>query len=148
MQSSDRAPFHSGLLRWVRDLNTAYRGQPSLFEMDFDPAGFEWVDCNDIQRSVISFIRHGKNPDNMLLFVCNFTPVPRANYRVGVPLDCYWKELLNSDAALYGGSGQGNEGGVDTTLLPIHGRPFSVNLTLPPLSVVVFEPETRGADGN
>lgn len=108
----------------------------------------QWVDCNDIQRSVISFIRRGKNPDNMLLFVCNFTPVPRANYRVGVPLDCCWKELLNSDAPVYGGSGQGNEGGVNTAPLPIHGPPFSVNLTLPPLSVVVFQPETRGADGN
>jgi len=136
-------PFHSGLLRWVRDLNTFYRGQPSLFEVDFDAAGFEWVDGSDSQRSVISFLRKGKNTRDTLLFVCNFTPVPRHNYRVGVPLDCHWQEMLNSDAPLYGGSGQGNIGGMTASPLPIHGRPYSLNLTLPPLGVVVFKPEGR-----
>lgn len=139
--SSEPSPLHSGLLRWVRDLNTCYRGQPALFEIDFAPEGFEWIDCNDFQRSVISFIRHGKRRDNMLLFVCNFTPVPRANYRVGAPLEGHWREILNSDAPLYGGSGQGNQGGLETAPLPIHGRPFSLNMTLPPLGVVVFQPE-------
>jgi 1,4-alpha-glucan branching enzyme len=138
-------PFHSGLLRWIRDLNTFYRGQPSLFEVDFDSSGFEWVDGRDSQRSVICFIRKGKKPADMTLFVCNFTPVPRHNYRVGVPVDCHWREMLNSDAPLYGGSGQGNIGGVMTTPLPIHGRPYSLSLTLPPLGVVVFQPEVRDA---
>jgi len=138
-------PFHSGLLRWVRDLNTFYRGQPSLFEMDFDSTGFEWVDGSDSERSVVCFLRKGKNSINMTLFVGNFTPVPRHNYRVGVPLGCHWREMLNSDAPLYGGSGQGNIGGVAATPLPIHGRPYSLNLTLPPLGIVVFQPEVGDA---
>jgi 1,4-alpha-glucan branching enzyme len=138
-------PLHSGLLRWVRDLNTFYRGQPSLFEVDFDSSGFEWVDGSDSQRSVICFIRRGKKPVDVTLFVCNFTPVPRHNYRVGVPVDCLWREALNSDAPLYGGSGQGNIGGAAATPLPIHGRPYSLSLTLPPLGVVVFQPEVRDA---
>ncbi|HEY6342458.1 MAG TPA: 1,4-alpha-glucan branching protein GlgB [Bryobacteraceae bacterium] len=140
-----KQPYHSGLLRWVRDLNTLYRGEPSLFELDYDAAGFEWIDCNDSQRSVISFIRRARNRDDILVFVCNFTPVPRHNYRVGVPAGGYWKEVLNSDAPLYGGGGQGNEGGLNAAPLPIHGRPFSLNATLPPLGVVVFQPEVSGA---
>jgi 1,4-alpha-glucan branching enzyme len=115
--------YHSGLSRWVRDLNTFYRGQPSLFELDFDSSGFEWVDGSDSQRSVICFLRKGKRSGDLTLFACNFTPVPRHNYRVGVPLDCHWREVLNSDAPLYGGTGQGNIGGVTASPLPIHGRP-------------------------
>jgi 1,4-alpha-glucan branching enzyme len=138
-----KEPSHAGLKQWVRDLNTLYRGQPSLHETDFNPAGFEWVDCKDFQRSIISFLRRGRNPNDQLLFVCNFTPVVRENYRVGVPLGCYWKEMLNSDAALYGGSGQGNFGGLQAAPLPIHGRPFSLNMTLPPLGIVVFQPESH-----
>jgi 1,4-alpha-glucan branching enzyme len=133
-------PFHAGLRRWVRDLNTFYRGEPSLYEVDFDPSGFEWVDCNDFERSVVSFIRKGKSPNHVTLFDCNFTPVPRHNYRVGVPFDVEWKEVLNSDAPLYSGSGQGNMGGIPTSPLPIHGRPYSLNMTIPPLAVVVFRP--------
>ena len=138
-------PSHAGLKRWVRDLNTLYRGEPLLYAMDFTPAGFEWVDCKDFQRSIISFLRRGQNPNDQLLFVCNFTPVVRQNYRVGVPLEGYWKELLNSDAPLYSGSGQGNFGGLSTVPLPIHGRPFSLNMTLPPLGIVIFQPESRSA---
>jgi 1,4-alpha-glucan branching enzyme len=138
-----REPFHDGLRRWVRDLNTFYRGQPSLHDLDFDSTGFEWVDCRDFQRSIISFLRRGRNPNDRLLFVCNFTPELRQNYRVGVPWEGYWKETLNSDAPLYGGSGQGNFGGLSTVPLPIHGRPFSLNMTLPPLGIVVFKPESR-----
>lgn len=134
-------PFHSGLKRWVRDVNTVYRGQPALHQLDFDAAGFEWVDCTDWQRSVVSFVRRGQRPDDELLFVCNFTPVLRANYRVGVPRGGRWKEILNSDARLYGGSGQGNFGGLEAAPLPMHGRPFSLNMTLPPLGVVVFQPQ-------
>jgi 1,4-alpha-glucan branching enzyme len=135
-------PSHAGLKRWVRDLNTLYRGEPFLHTMDFNSAGFEWVDCKDFQRSIISFLRRGQNPNDQLLFVCNFTPVVRQNYRVGVPLEGYWKEILNSDAPLYGGSGQGNFGGLSTVPLPIHGRPFSLNMTLPPLGIVIFRPES------
>jgi 1,4-alpha-glucan branching enzyme len=141
-----REPFHAGLKRWVRDLNTLYRGEPLLHDLDFNPAGFEWVDCKDFQRSIISFLRRGRNPNDQLLFVCNFTPVLRQNYRVGVPWgEGHWKEILNSDAPLYGGSGQGNFGGLSAIPLPIHGRPFSLNMTLPPLGIVVFRPETRSA---
>jgi len=138
-------PLHAGLLRWVRDLNTTYRGQPALHELDFNSAGFEWVDCKDSQRSVVSFLRRGPAPDDQILFVCNFTPVVRENYRVGVPLGGVWREILNSDAPLYGGSGQGNLGGLTAIPLPIHGRPHTLNMTLPPLGIVAFQPETRGA---
>ncbi len=138
-------PLHAGLRRWVRDLNTLYRDAAALHELDFDPAGFEWVDCNDYQRSIISFLRRGRNPNDHLLFVCNFTPVVRQNYRVGVPREGFWKEALNSDAPLYGGTGQGNFGGLSAVPLPIHGRPFSLNMTLPGLGMVVFRPESRSA---
>jgi 1,4-alpha-glucan branching enzyme len=140
-----KKPFHAGLKRWVRDLNTLYRGQSSLHEYDFNPAGFEWVDCKDSQRSIISFLRRGRGAEDHILFVCNFTPVVRDNYRVGVPLEGSWREILNSDAALYGGSGQGNFGGLSTIPLPIHGRPFTLNMTLPPLGVVAFQPDSHGA---
>ena len=136
------APLHAGLQRWVRDLNTAYRGQPALYQRDFEAGGFTWVDCSDFQRSVISFLRRGQNPDDQLLFVCNFTPVVRANYRVGVPQHGSWNEILNSDAPLYGGSGQGNFGGLQAAPLPIHGQSFSLNMTLPPLAVLVFRHES------
>src|SRR5665213_111710 len=132
---------HAGLLRWVRDLNTLYRGQASLYEFDFDVAGFEWVDCKDSQRSIISFLRRGRRVEDQILFVCNFTPEVRENYRVGAPLEGTWKEILNSDAPLYGGSGQGNFGGLSTIPLPIHGRPFTLNVRLPPLGIVAFHPD-------
>ena len=135
-------PFHSSLGRWVRDLNTLYRGQPALHELDFDSGGFAWIDCSDVQRSVISFLRRGRNPADQLLFVCNFTPAVRENYRVGVPQQGLWKEVLNSDAPLYGGSGQGNFGGREAVPLPIHGHPFSLNMTLPPLGVLIYQPES------
>jgi 1,4-alpha-glucan branching enzyme len=138
-------PFHAGVLRWLHDLNTLYRGQPALYELDFDSAGFEWLDCNDAQRSVISFMRHGRQINRDLLIAYNFTPVPRYNYRIGVPCGGAWNELLNSDAVWYGGSGQGNLGRVEATPLPIHGRPFSLNVTLPPLGMIVFEPQS-GSD--
>jgi 1,4-alpha-glucan branching enzyme len=135
--------LHAGLRHWLGDLNGLYRTDPSL-QRDSDAAGFEWVDCNDAQRSVISFLRRGRKPNEQLLFVCNFTPVVRQNYRVGVPLEGLWKEILNSDAAIYGGSGQGNFGGLSAMPFPIHGRPFSLNMTLPPLGIVVFRPESSG----
>jgi len=137
-------PQHAGLQRWVRDLNTFYRGDPALYEADSEPSSFEWIDCNDTQRSVVSFLRRGRDPGDVLVFVCNFTPIPQHNYRVGTPCGGFWREALNSDAPLYGGSGQGNMGGMEATPLPIHGRPYSLNLTLPPLGIVVFRPEDRG----
>ena len=138
-------PLHAGLHRWVRDLNTLYRGQPSLHEFDFNAAGFEWVDCKDSQRSIISFLRRGPNPNDPVLFVCNFTPIGRENYGVGVPLEGSWREILNSDAPLYGGGGQGNLGGLSTVPLPIHGRPYTLNMKLPPLGIVVFQLDSRSA---
>ena len=136
-------PRHAGLKRLVRDLNTLYRGEPALHQVDFEQSGFEWIDCNDTQRSAVSFLRHGRNRTDTLLFVCNFTPVTRPNYRIGVPMAGFWKERLNTDAAIYGGSGQGNMGGVDSNPLPVHGRPHSLSITLAPLGVVVFEQPGR-----
>jgi 1,4-alpha-glucan branching enzyme len=130
---------HKALQRWVRDLNTTMRGEPALYELDSDPAGFEWVDCNDVARSVLSFLRKGRRAGDMLLFVCNFTPVPHHNYRVGAPAGGFWRETMNSDALLYGGSGQGNMGGVEASPLPMHGRPWSLSITVPPLATVVFK---------
>jgi len=132
-------PLHAGLKRWVRDLNTLYRGEPALHVHDFSGDGFEWIDCNDSEESVISFIRKGDAGDPVILAVVNFTPVTRHNYHVGVPSGGYWREVLNSDAELYGGSGQGNLGGVDAAPVGAHGRYHSLTITLPPLGVVVFK---------
>jgi 1,4-alpha-glucan branching enzyme len=131
---------HSGLQHWVRDLNRFYRDEPALYELDFDSAGFEWVDCNDVEHSVISLIRKGRSADHVIAVVCNFTPVTHFNYRIGVPQPGLWRELLNSDAKEYGGSGQGNLGGVKATPIPWHGRPYSLSITLPPLAAAFFKP--------
>jgi 1,4-alpha-glucan branching enzyme len=132
-------PRHAGLARWVEELNRFYRDEPALHERDFDPAGFEWIDFRDADRSVYAFVRKGRSVDDIILAVCNFTPVPRHNYRVGVPREGFWKECLNGDAREYGGSGQGNMGGAEAAPVAVHGRPFSLNLVLPPLSVVLFK---------
>ena len=132
---------HQGILRWVADLNRLYRREPALHERDADPAGFEWVDFSDVEKSVVSYLRRGRSADDVVLVACNFTPVPRYNYRVGIPFGGFWKEVLNSDATEYGGSGVGNLGGVEAEQVPAHGRPWSLPLTLPPLAAVVFTPE-------
>lgn len=132
-------PFHRGIKDWVRDLGHLYRNEPALYELDFSPDGFEWVDFHDWQQSIISFIRKGMERDKSILIVCNFTPVPRYNYLVGVPEKGFWKELLNSDSEFYGGSGMGNGGGAVTTSIPWNGRPYSLSLTLPPLSVLFLK---------
>jgi 1,4-alpha-glucan branching enzyme len=111
-------PLHSGVQNWVRDLNRFYRATPALYEADFSLDGFEWVDCNDNESSVLSFLRKGPASNDVVLVVCNFTPVARQNYRVGVPRGGMWRECLNSDAGFYGGSGQGNLGAVETSPLP------------------------------
>ena len=130
---------HSGLKRWVEDLNRLYRSQPALYQLDFEQAGFEWIDCNDVEHSVVSLIRKGRSGDDTVLVVCNFTPVTHFNYRVGVPHPGFWRELLNSDAREYGGSGQGNLGGVEAAPIPWHGRPYSLTFVLPPLATVFFK---------
>ncbi|MEM2205246.1 MAG: 1,4-alpha-glucan branching protein GlgB [Candidatus Hadarchaeales archaeon] len=131
---------HRGLQRWVRDLNHLYRREPSLHELDFEPEGYEWVDFKDVEQSVISFLRKGRNSPPVLV-VCNFTPVPRYGYRIGVPQGGFWREVLNSDAREYGGSGLGNLGGVWADPVPWHGRPYSLPLTLPPLGCLYLKPE-------
>jgi 1,4-alpha-glucan branching enzyme len=130
---------HSGLQQWVTDLNRLYRQEPALHERDLDPAGFEWVDCTDVGSSVVSLLRKGKSTDDVILIVCNFTPVPRTNYRIGTSLGGFWKEVLNSDATQYGGSGWGNLGGLETVPIPLHGRAQSITLTLPPLAALFFK---------
>jgi 1,4-alpha-glucan branching enzyme len=132
-------PFHGGLQRWVQDLNRLYRSEPALHEMDCNPAGFEWIDCDDADSSTVTLIRKGKSSSTIILVACNFTPVPRYSYRVGSPRSGYWQEILNSDAGEYGGSNMGNLGGVETVPVPLHGRPYSLTITLPPLSVSFFK---------
>ncbi len=130
---------HQGVQRWVRDLNNFYRREPAMHELDFELDGFEWIDFNDWEQSVISFIRKGDTTKDIILVVCNLTPVPRYNYRVGVPVSGFWKEILNSDAKEYWGSGHGNFGGVEATQIPFQGRDYSLSLTLPPLGVLFFK---------
>ena len=137
-------PVHAGLSRWVEELNRFYRNEPALHERDFDPAGFEWVDCQDADQSVISLLRKGRTTDDILLGVFNFTPVPRHNYRLGVPRGGFWQEVLNSDAREYGGSGQGNIGGVEAVPIPVHGRLHSLTVVVPPLAAVFFKSEGKG----
>jgi 1,4-alpha-glucan branching enzyme len=132
-------PYHRGVQQWLRDLNRLYRTEPALHELDFDAQGFEWIDSNDWEQSIISFLRKGETSDEILLTVCNFTPVPKYQYRVGVPRGGFWREILNSDATVYGGSGRGNAGGVEAVLIPAHGREASVSLTLPPFGVLFLK---------
>ncbi len=138
-------PLHAGLKRWVRDLNTFYRGEPAMHELDCDPAGFEWIDCCDAEASIISLLRKGRSPDDVVVIVCNFTPVPRHNYQLGVPQGGRWDEVLNSDAPLYGGSGQGNFGGVTAAPVPHHGREYTLTITVPPLGMVAFKRRREAA---
>jgi 1,4-alpha-glucan branching enzyme len=132
---------HSGLQQWVADLNRLYVAEPALHQRDFEPGGFEWIDCCDADESALSFVRNSRSGSRAVLVVCNFTPVPRENYLLGVPEPGFWKELLNSDATVYGGSGMGNYGGVDSHPVPVHGRFHSIRITLPPLAVVYFKHE-------
>ena len=128
-------PLHGGLRAWVRDLHRFQRTAPALHELDAEPAGFEWIACDDRAASVLSFLRRGRGGPPIVV-VCNFTPVVRRDYRVGVPAGGAWRERLNSDAASYGGGGLGNGGSVAAEEEPAHGRPFSLRLTLPPLGVL------------
>jgi len=130
---------HAGLQRWLVALNHLYRHEPAMHELDFDPAGFSWLDANDSENSVVSLSRFGRSTDDDIIAVFNLTPIPRHSYRVGVPRAGFWAELLNSDSAEYGGSGMGNLGGVESVPVEWHGRPYSIVVTLPPLSAVFFK---------
>ncbi len=132
---------HQGLHRWVTELNRLYKSEPALHELDFDPAGFSWIDANDADNSVLSYVRMCKSNADIILAVFNFTPVPREGYTIGVPDGGYWREILNSDAEHYWGSGQGNYGGVEAEANPWHGRPYSLRLQLPPLSMILLKNE-------
>lgn len=132
-------PLHQGLLRWFQDMNGVYRNEPALFEQDFDNKGFSWIDFKDWGSSVISFIRSGRNRMDDMMIICNMTPITRDNYRLGVPEKGYWNEVLNSDALIYGGSGKGNLGGVQSSPVPSHGYYNSISLTLPPLGVLFLK---------
>jgi 1,4-alpha-glucan branching enzyme len=131
-------PSHQEIQRWVKDLNLFYRNEPAMYELDFAMEGFEWIDFHDWEHGIISFIRKGKETDSIILVACNFTPVPRYKYRIGVPCSGFWKEVLNSDSELYGGSGHGNLGGVEATPVSVHGRDYSISITLPPLGILFF----------
>jgi 1,4-alpha-glucan branching enzyme len=131
-------PTHQGISQWVSDLNKAYKTEPALHEFDCIGDGYEWIDCQDNEQSILCFLRKGRNPQDYTLIACNFTPVPRWNYRVGVPHRGFWKEILNSDALVYGGSGLGNLGGRHSDEHYHHGRPHSISIVVPPLSIVVF----------
>ena len=132
--------YHDGLKRFVHDLNEIYRSHGSMHELDVEGAGFAWIQCDDSQNSVYAFLRYAKDRNDLMTVVCNFTPVPRDSYRIGVPKPGYYAELINSDAGIYGGSNIGNMGGVYSEPIPAHGHPQSIELRLPPLSVLIMKP--------
>jgi len=131
---------HRGIQMFVKDLNRLYLSEPALYELDFDPEGFEWINFRDADSSVVSFIRRGKDPAETLVFVFNFTPVPRKDYRIGAPLPGFYHELINSDAECYGGSNIGMGGGISADHLPWDRQPYSLKLQLPPLGMLLLKP--------
>jgi 1,4-alpha-glucan branching enzyme len=132
-------PEHAGMQRWVKDLNRLYQSELCLHELDNHPDGFEWIDCSDANNSIVNFLRKGQSTNDVIVVVLNFTPNVHQKYRVGLPGPGFWQEVLNSDAAHYGGSNVGNAGGLPAEAIPCHGRPFSVDLTIPPLSAVFLK---------
>jgi 1,4-alpha-glucan branching enzyme len=132
-------PNRRALQRFIIALNERYRDEPALHELDCDPSGFEWIDNCDSDRSVISFLRKSSDVRDVIVVVCNFTPLPRLNYQIGAPRGGFWREILNSDAHEHGGAGYGNLGGVEAAPVPMHGRMHSLTLTLPPLGVVYLK---------
>jgi 1,4-alpha-glucan branching enzyme len=136
--------YHRKLQELVRALNALYRSHPAIYQVDFHHTGFEWVDFHDVDSSIIAFLRHAKDPEDFLLFCCNFTPVPRTNYRFGVPAEGFYEEVLNTDSEAFGGSNLGNYGGVASLAQPCHGRDHSISITLPPLAVVAFRRRRGG----
>ena len=132
---------HQGLLKMVGDVNRLYRSEPALHQVDFESSGFEWIDCRDWEDSTLSYIRRGKNPEDFVIVIGNFTPVPRHNFRIGVPKAGWYREIFNSDSTYYGGSNVGNGPGLMTQDMTSHGRPCSLLLTLPPLAAIVLKPQ-------
>jgi 1,4-alpha-glucan branching enzyme len=130
---------HAGMQKWVAALNQLYRSVSALHQLDFDPAGFEWIDCNDIEHSVVSLIRKGRSPNDVMVVICNFTPETHFKYQIGVPLPGMWREVLNSDAPEYGGSGQSNPGELKSARTSTHGRPYSLTLKIPPLGTIFLK---------
>ena len=134
---------HQGIQRLVSQLNRAYRDEPALHQLDLEPAGFEWIDANDTQHSVLSLLRFGRDPRETVAVVVNFTPLPRIGYRIGVNVPGTWRELVNTDAQEFGGTGHGNFGAVEAVPVPRHGRPLSLSLTLPPLGALYLKAPSR-----
>jgi 1,4-alpha-glucan branching enzyme len=132
------SPEHAGIQALVRDLNHAYRAEPALWQLDHDPTGFWWVEANAAEDNVLAFARRSEDSERMVVVVANLAPVPRHGYRIGFPKSGRWREAINTDAEIYGGSGQGNLGGVDAEPVGWHGQPFSAEVTLPPLAAVWF----------
>jgi 1,4-alpha-glucan branching enzyme len=140
-------PRHAGLQRWVRDLNRAYHEHAPLWEDDYEPSGFSWIDCNDHEQSTIALMRKANRPTGqqanrteVLIAVVNFTPIVRNGYRIGVPNNGDYVEVLNSDADVYGGSNVGNQGRVAAEARPSHGYEFSLSLSVPPLGFLLLKP--------
>jgi 1,4-alpha-glucan branching enzyme len=134
-------PSHLGMQSLVRDLNHLVAAEPALHQRDLSPDGFSWIDCNDHENSVVSFMRRAADPDDHLVVAVNFTPVVRGSYRIGVPRGGTYVEVLNTDAAVYSGSNVGNSGAVQAEAAPLHGHPYSVSLQMPPLGCVVLKPQ-------
>jgi 1,4-alpha-glucan branching enzyme len=130
--------FHRGMQNWLTDLNTVYKREGALHELDCSSHGFEWIDANDAEQSVLTFLRKGTSTSTLVVVAFNMTPVPRQGYHIGVPRGGYWREVLNSDSERYGGSNVGNSGGVEATAHQTHGRPYCLSATLPPLGAVFF----------
>jgi 1,4-alpha-glucan branching enzyme len=139
--SLEQSPPHRGIQRLIVDLNRLHTTERALYEVDFEWAGFEWIDANDAANSVLSFVRRAKNTDEYVVVVCNFTPVVRDAYRVGVPASGFYREILNTDSAHYQGTDVGNSGGVKAEPIPWMGRQWSIKLRVPPLAVVYFKPQ-------
>jgi len=132
---------HQKLQKFVQDLNRFYTSHPALYEVDFHYNGFEWIDFRDSDKSIASFLRRAKNPDEFVIFIFNFTPIVQQDYRIGVPVAGYYQEVINSDAETYGGRNLNNAGGVVADPIPWQNQPFSLNLTLPPLAALVLIPK-------
>jgi 1,4-alpha-glucan branching enzyme len=134
-------PEHAGIQELVRDLNRHYRNEPALWEVDFEPEGFRWLEANDADANVLAFLRLSRNGERVVVCACNFSPVPRTQYRIGLPRGGTWRELVNTDDERYGGGGVGNRGPVEARPRSWHDQPYSAELTLPPLAVLWLVPD-------
>jgi 1,4-alpha-glucan branching enzyme len=131
--------MHESLRRWVRDLNHTYQRERSLHEVDFEDSGFRWIECQDAENSLVSMIRRARDPQDFTVMVASFTPVPRPDYRIGVPEGGWYREIINSDSEAYGGSNMSNGGGVHADASPMHGFDYSISLVVPPLGFVMLK---------